>query len=75
MDLETLIQSEISQKQKNKYILMHICGISDLIAKYKQRHRFREQTSGYHGGKQGLDELRDWDEQIHINGTMYKVDK
>ena len=28
MDLQTVIQSEVSQKQKNKYhILMHICGI------------------------------------------------
>ena len=28
MDLESVIQSEISQKEKNKYrILMHICGI------------------------------------------------
>ena len=28
MDLETVIQSEVSQKKKNKYhILMHICGI------------------------------------------------
>ena len=28
MDLETLIQSEVSQKEKNKYcILTHICGI------------------------------------------------
>ena len=27
-DLETVIQSEESQKEKNKYcILMHICGI------------------------------------------------
>ena len=27
MDLETIIQSEISQKEKNKYrILTHICG-------------------------------------------------
>ena len=27
MDLETAIQSEVSQKEKNKYhILMHICG-------------------------------------------------
>ena len=26
-DLETVIQSEVSQKEKNKYcILMHICG-------------------------------------------------
>ena len=28
MDLECVIQSEVSQKEKNKYcILMHICGI------------------------------------------------
>ena len=28
MDLETVIQSEVSQKEKNEYhILMHICGI------------------------------------------------
>ena len=28
MDLETVIQSEVSQTQKDKYcILMHICGI------------------------------------------------
>ena len=27
MDLETVIQSEVSQKEKNKYcILMHLCG-------------------------------------------------
>ena len=28
MDLESVIQSEVSQKKKNKYcMLMHICGI------------------------------------------------
>ena len=28
MDLETVIQSKVSQKEKNKYhILKHICGI------------------------------------------------
>ena len=27
MDLETVIHSEVSQKEKNKYILTHICGI------------------------------------------------
>ena len=28
MNLEPIIQSELSQKEKNKYcILMHICGI------------------------------------------------
>ena len=27
MDLETIIQSEVSQKEKNKCILTRICGI------------------------------------------------
>ena len=27
MDLKTVIQSEVSQKEKNKYILTHIGGI------------------------------------------------
>ena len=28
MDIESVVQSEVSQKEKNKYsILMHICGI------------------------------------------------
>ena len=27
MDLGSVIQSEVSQKEKNKYILMHICEI------------------------------------------------
>ena len=28
MDLESVIQSEVSQKEKNKYrILTHVCGI------------------------------------------------
>ena len=32
MDLETVIQSEVSQKEKNKYrILTHICGIKKLV--------------------------------------------
>ena len=29
MDQESVIQSEVSQKEKNKYcVLMHVCGIS-----------------------------------------------
>ena len=27
LDIESVIQSEVSQKKKNKYILTHICGI------------------------------------------------
>ena len=37
MDLEIVIQSEVSQKSKNKYsILVHICGI-----KKKKKIRYR----------------------------------
>ena len=32
MDLETVIQSEVSQKEKNKYcILTHICGTRKMV--------------------------------------------
>ena len=57
MDLETVIQSEISQKEKNKYrILTHISGTQKLVqmnwfAEQKSRHRSREQTYGHQGGK------------------------
>ena len=60
MDLETVIQSEVSQKEKNKYrILMHICGIQkngtdEPFARQKQRHRCREQTYGHQGEKAGV---------------------
>ena len=49
VDLETIIQSEASQREKNKYcLLMHICGIRimvqiNLFAKQKQRHKRREE--------------------------------
>ena len=53
MDLESVIQSEVSQKEKNKYILMHICMWNlgkmvqiNLFAKQKQTHRRREKTYG-----------------------------
>ena len=56
MDLESVIQTEVSQKDKNKYrILSHICGTqkngTDDQAGQKQRHRCREQTYGHQGGK------------------------
>ena len=57
MDLETVIQSEVSQKQKNKYsILMHICEPRKMVqmsqfAGQKLRHRCREWTYGHQGGK------------------------
>ena len=56
MDLETVIQSEVIQKEKNKYcILTHICGIQkngidDLICKQKQRQRHMDTKGERRGG-------------------------
>ena len=67
MDLETVIQSEVNQKEKNKYhILMHIRGIQkncidDLICKAEVETSCRGQISGYQGEKAGWEELGDWD--------------
>ena len=69
MDLETVIPSEVNQKEKSKHrILMHICGIQKNVtekqfAKQKQRQQCRGQTYGHQGGKQGLvGECWWWDE-------------
>ena len=67
MDLETVIQSEVSQKEKNKYcILMHICGIQkngvdDLICKAEIETDVENKSMDTKGGKGGWDELGDWD--------------
>ena len=55
MRLEPIIQSEVSQKDKDQYsILMHIYGIlkdgnDNPICKQKKRHRYTEQTLGLSG--------------------------
>ena len=57
MDLETVIQSEVSQKEKNKYhILMHIVEPRKMVqmnqvAEQEVRHRCRVQTYGHQGEK------------------------
>ena len=59
IDLKTVIQSEVSQKQKNKYrILTHICGIQkngtdELVCKAEIETQTREHTYGYQGGRGG----------------------
>ena len=56
MNLESIIQSEVNQKEKNKYhILMHTYDsrktvLMKLLAGQQWRQRHREQTYG-HGGK------------------------
>ena len=53
MNLEPIIQSEVSQKEKDKYcILMHIHGfrkvvLKNLLTGQQWRNRHREQTYGH----------------------------
>ena len=64
MDRETIMQSEIGQKEKNKYcILMHICGIQkngtdEPICKAEIE---TQRTNVWTTTGEGSDELGDWD--------------
>ena len=55
MKLEPIIQSEVSQKDKDQYsILMHIYAFRKMVmitlyARQKERHRCIEQTFGLYG--------------------------
>ena len=79
MKLEPVIQSEISQKEKDKYcILMHIyiefrMTVPIILhAGQHMRHRCKVQTFGLRGRMQGWDDLRKhcWNMSI----TIYKTD-
>ena len=80
MDLETVLQSEVSQKEKNKYhILMHICGIwKNWYRRYYLQSRNRDtnvenkclDTKGKRGE---WDELGDGDWRIYTIDTMYTI--
>ena len=73
MDLETVIQSEVSQKEKNKYrILTHICGIQktvtdELVCKAEIETQMQRTNVWTPRDKSGggwgwwWDELGDWD--------------
>ena len=68
MDLETVIQSEVSQKEKNKYrILTHICGIwengtDELVCKAEIETQMQRTNVWLPRGESvGWDELGDWD--------------
>ena len=59
MNLQPLIQSEISQKE-NKYILTHMYGISkDGSDEHTCRAAIETQTYRHSGGRRGWDELRE----------------
>ena len=67
MDLETIIQSGISQNEKNKYhILTYVCGIQengidDLICKREVETRHMDIS----GGERAWGELENWDFHIY----------
>ena len=68
MNLETVIQSEVSQKEKNKYriyVKPRKMVRMNQYAGQKLRHRYREQTYGHQGGKAavggGGGVMGDWD--------------
>ena len=62
MNLEPVIQNEVSQKEKDKYrILMHMCESRKMVPKnlfagQHWRNRHREQTYG-HGEREGEGEM------------------
>ena len=67
LDLETVIQSEVSHKDKNKYrIIALICGIKkndtkEPTCKAEIETQITEQTYLYQEGKAGWDGLGGWD--------------
>ena len=65
IDLETIIQSEVSHTEKDKYIISLMCRIqkndANLFANWKQIHRLRKQTYSYQMGKVGKGKLGIWD--------------
>ena len=71
MDLETVIQSEVSQKENNKYcISMHICGIQkngtdEPVCRTNRDIDVEDKCMDTKGGKRPAgwlwDELGDWD--------------
>ena len=73
MQLEPIIQSEVSQKEKHQYsILTHIYGIQkdgndNSVCETAKRHRCIEQSFGLCGRGWGWDDLGEW----HWN--MYNI--
>ena len=67
MEVQSVIQSDISQKEKKQYrILMHICGIQKnatgkIFAEQEQRHRHKEWMGGHRGERGRWDEQGDQD--------------
>ena len=78
MKLETIIQSEVSQKEKHWYsILMHIMEFRKMVTmtlylRQQKRHRYKEQTFGLCRRRQGWDYLREQHWNMYI--TICEID-
>ena len=65
-ELEPIIQSEVSQKEKDQYsILTHMYGIKKMVmitlyVRQQKRHRCIEQSFGLCGRGRGQDDLGEW---------------
>ena len=64
MELETLILSEVSQKEKDKYnMILHIWNLIYSTKEYfhrKENHGHGEQTCGCQGGGEGVGWTGNW---------------
>ena len=66
MKLEAIIQSEVSQKEKHQYSILHIymelrkMVTITLYARQQKRHRCIEQSFGLCGRGRGQDDLGEW---------------
>ena len=75
MELETLIVSEVSQKDKDKYHMISqiwnlIYGTNEPFPR-KETHRLREQTCGCQGGVSGMD----WELGVNKCNIAFGMDK
>ena len=66
MNIEPIIQSEVSQKEKDKYcVLTHIymesrkMVVAILCARQQRKHRHKEMTFGHSGRRRGWDASRE----------------
>ena len=78
MDLECVIQSQASQKEKNKFhIISLVCGIwkngtDELICKAEIESQIQRTNLWTPKEQEQGEELGDWDR--HVYTTMYQTD-
>ena len=75
MDLETVIQREVSQKDKTRYrTLMYMKnGTDDLICKAKRETDIENKYMDTKGEKRWWEKLGDSNRHIHTIDAMYKI--